>query len=198
MGLNCSIVLYLCNIIYTIMIMNVIITENDSHPHSCGCKFWNLKTGPLPSVALMAPTFFSQLHYLRTCIAKSFVNYNRAPQFLWYNCYYWVDLWTSIQQLLRWRCGVVLCFSCIFGGCLAVSDANWQYHVVSPTSFLFLIHLFHAHSNFVVFWHSGGKEGVLVVWQLDTGKRKFLPRIGSPLLYFTSSLDPSLSSVRFF
>lgn len=41
----------------------------------------------------------------------------------------------------------------------------------------------------------GGKEGVLVVWQLDTGKKKFLPRIGSPLLYFTYSPDPSLSSV---
>lgn len=43
--------------------------------------------------------------------------------------------------------------------------------------------------------HLGGKEGVLVVWQLDTGKKKFLPRIGSPLLYFTESPDPSLSSV---
>lgn len=35
-----------------------------------------------------------------------------------------------------------------------------------------------------------------MVWQLDTGKKKFLPRIGSPLLYFTESPDPSLSSVR--
>ncbi|PNS93503.1 hypothetical protein POPTR_018G091100v4 [Populus trichocarpa] len=43
--------------------------------------------------------------------------------------------------------------------------------------------------------YSGGKEGVLVVWQLDTGKKKFLPRIGSPLLWFTNSPDPSLSSV---
>jgi hypothetical protein len=43
--------------------------------------------------------------------------------------------------------------------------------------------------------HLGGKEGVLVVWQLDTGKKKFLPRIGSPLLWFTNSPDPSLSSV---
>ncbi|KAL6562454.1 hypothetical protein OROGR_003461 [Orobanche gracilis] len=48
-------------------------------------------------------------------------------------------------------------------------------------------------------WHSaqfsGGREGVLVVWQLDTGKKKFLPRIGSPLLYFITSPDPSLSSI---
>ncbi|XP_031265869.1 WD repeat-containing protein 75 isoform X1 [Pistacia vera] len=43
--------------------------------------------------------------------------------------------------------------------------------------------------------YSGGQEGVLVVWQLDTGKKKFLPRIGSPLLYFTYSPDPSLSSM---
>lgn len=41
----------------------------------------------------------------------------------------------------------------------------------------------------------GGKEGVLVVWQLDSGKKKFLPRIGSPLLYFIDSPDPTLSSV---
>lgn len=47
-------------------------------------------------------------------------------------------------------------------------------------------------------WYPGGVEGVLVVWQLDTGKKKFLPRIGSPLLYLTDSLDPSLSSVRRF
>ncbi|CAN0838454.1 WD repeat-containing protein 75 [Linum grandiflorum] len=43
---------------------------------------------------------------------------------------------------------------------------------------------------------SGGKEGVLVVWQVDTGKKKFLPRIGSPLLHLVDSPDPSLSSVQ--
>ncbi|KAI7755931.1 hypothetical protein M8C21_023302 [Ambrosia artemisiifolia] len=42
---------------------------------------------------------------------------------------------------------------------------------------------------------SGGKEGVLVGWQLDTGKKKFLPRIGTPLLNFTTSPDSSLSSI---
>lgn len=42
---------------------------------------------------------------------------------------------------------------------------------------------------------AGGREGVLVVWQLDTGKKKFLPRIGSPLLYILLSPDSSLSSV---
>ncbi|KAK7388529.1 hypothetical protein VNO78_23347 [Psophocarpus tetragonolobus] len=43
--------------------------------------------------------------------------------------------------------------------------------------------------------YSGGKEGVLVLWQLDTGNKKFLPRIGSPLLYFVDSPDPSFSSI---
>lgn len=37
-----------------------------------------------------------------------------------------------------------------------------------------------------------------MVWQLDTGKKKFLPRIGSPLLYFIDSPDPTLSSVSIF
>lgn len=49
-----------------------------------------------------------------------------------------------------------------------------------------------------LFSHTGGREGVLVVWQLDTGKKKFLPRIGSPLLYFVDSPDPTLASVREF
>lgn len=35
-----------------------------------------------------------------------------------------------------------------------------------------------------------------MVWQLDTGKKKFLPRIGSPVLYYIDSPDPTLSSVR--
>lgn len=35
-----------------------------------------------------------------------------------------------------------------------------------------------------------------MVWQLDTGKRKYKPRLGSPLLYFVDSPDPSLSCVR--
>ncbi|MED6111039.1 hypothetical protein PIB30_048679 [Stylosanthes scabra] len=43
--------------------------------------------------------------------------------------------------------------------------------------------------------YSGGKEGVLVLWQLDSGKKNFLPRIGSPLLYFIESPDPSLSLI---
>ncbi|KAF5742893.1 WD repeat-containing protein 75 [Tripterygium wilfordii] len=51
---------------------------------------------------------------------------------------------------------------------------------------------FHPTQNIIA---AGGKEGVLVVWQLDTGKKKFLPRIGSPLLYFTASPDPTHCSI---
>ncbi|XP_047316571.1 WD repeat-containing protein 75-like [Impatiens glandulifera] len=43
--------------------------------------------------------------------------------------------------------------------------------------------------------YSGGKEGVFVLWHLDTGKKRFLPRIGSPLKYFLNSSDPSLASI---
>ncbi|KHN22690.1 WD repeat-containing protein 75 [Glycine soja] len=43
--------------------------------------------------------------------------------------------------------------------------------------------------------YSGGKEGVLVIWRLDTKKNYFLPRFGSPLLYFVESPDRSLFSI---
>ncbi|EES16340.1 hypothetical protein BDA96_08G180000 [Sorghum bicolor] len=42
---------------------------------------------------------------------------------------------------------------------------------------------------------SGGLEGVIVVWQLDTGKRRYKPRLGSPLLFFVDSPDSSISCV---
>ncbi|TVU49134.1 hypothetical protein EJB05_00428 [Eragrostis curvula] len=42
---------------------------------------------------------------------------------------------------------------------------------------------------------SGGLEGVIVVWQLDTGKRRYKPRLGSPLLFFAESPDSSISCV---
>nr|CAB3462586.1 unnamed protein product [Digitaria exilis] len=62
----------------------------------------------------------------------------------------------------------------------------------------------HWHSNSVRFLKfssdgaylfSGGLEGVIVVWQLDTGKRKYKPRLGSPLLFFVDSPDSSISCV---
>eukprot|EP00249_Psilotum_nudum_P013951 c24593_g1_i1 orf=327-2879(-) len=44
---------------------------------------------------------------------------------------------------------------------------------------------------------SGGKEAVLVLWQLETGKQQFLPRLGSSLLFIASSSDPSFFSISF-
>ncbi|GJM95185.1 hypothetical protein PR202_ga11893 [Eleusine coracana subsp. coracana] len=48
---------------------------------------------------------------------------------------------------------------------------------------------------FVSVEDTSGLEGVIVVWQLDTGKRKFKPRLGSPLLFFAESPDSSISCV---
>ncbi|CAH8377974.1 unnamed protein product [Eruca vesicaria subsp. sativa] len=44
------------------------------------------------------------------------------------------------------------------------------------------------------FLYSGGKEGVLVYWELDTEKKQLLPKMETPLLYFIFSSDPTLSS----
>ena len=46
-----------------------------------------------------------------------------------------------------------------------------------------------------IFCFVGGLEGVIVVWQLDTGKRRYKPRLGSPLLFFVDSPDSSISCV---
>ncbi|RDX65834.1 WD repeat-containing protein 75, partial [Mucuna pruriens] len=68
----------------------------------------------------------------------------------------------------------------------AESCSTWHWHSSGVRLLSF--------SSDGAYLYSGGKEGVLVLWQLDTGKKKFLPRIGSPLLYFVDSPDPSLSS----
>ncbi|KAI4335407.1 hypothetical protein L6164_014052 [Bauhinia variegata] len=69
----------------------------------------------------------------------------------------------------------------------AESCSTWHWH---PSGVRIL-----SFSSDGAYLYSGGKEGVLVVWQLDTGKKKFLPRIGSPLIYFINSPDPSISSI---
>ncbi|KAM7495713.1 hypothetical protein LguiB_030322 [Lonicera macranthoides] len=69
----------------------------------------------------------------------------------------------------------------------ADSCTTWHWHS-SEVMILFF-------SSDGAYMYSGGREAVLVVWQLDTGKKKFLPRIGAPLLYFLNSPDPSLSSM---
>ncbi|BAT76749.1 hypothetical protein LR48_Vigan627s003400 [Vigna angularis] len=69
----------------------------------------------------------------------------------------------------------------------AESCCTWHWHSsgVSHLSF----------SSDGAYLYSGGKEGVLMLWQLDTGNKKSLPRIGSPLLYFVDSPDSSLSAL---
>ncbi|KAM0845807.1 hypothetical protein ACQ4PT_056112 [Festuca glaucescens] len=42
---------------------------------------------------------------------------------------------------------------------------------------------------------SGGMEGVIVVWHLDSGKKRYKPRLGSPLMFFVDSPDSSISCV---
>lgn len=69
----------------------------------------------------------------------------------------------------------------------ADSCTTWHWHSAEVKVLFF--------SSDGAYLYSGGKEGVLVVWQLDTGKKKFLPRIGTPLVNFTTSPDPSLSSI---
>ncbi|KAJ8465048.1 hypothetical protein OPV22_027600 [Ensete ventricosum] len=69
----------------------------------------------------------------------------------------------------------------------ADSCSTWHWH---PSEIKFL-----SFSSDGAYLYSGGKEGVIVIWQVDTGKKKFKPRLGSPLLYFTESPDPSLSCV---
>ncbi|XP_074272497.1 uncharacterized protein LOC141596286 [Silene latifolia] len=69
----------------------------------------------------------------------------------------------------------------------AESCSTWHWHS-SEVKFL-------SFSTDGAYLYSGGNEGVLVLWQLDTGKRKFLPQLGSPLLYFVHSPDPTLSVI---
>ncbi|KAJ7925936.1 hypothetical protein B0H13DRAFT_1973962 [Mycena leptocephala] len=57
------------------------------------------------------------------------------------------------------------------------TSLHWHAHAVSSIAFT---------SN-GAYLLSGGEESVLVIWQLHTGKREFLPRIGSPIKTITVS-----------
>ncbi|EFJ31025.1 hypothetical protein SELMODRAFT_88585 [Selaginella moellendorffii] len=39
---------------------------------------------------------------------------------------------------------------------------------------------------------SGGREAVFVMWHIETGNQRFLPRLGTPFRYITSAPDPSV------
>ncbi|KAK9691219.1 hypothetical protein RND81_09G183500 [Saponaria officinalis] len=69
----------------------------------------------------------------------------------------------------------------------AESCTTWHWHS-SEVKFL-------SFSSDGAHLYSGGYEGVLVLWHLDTGKKNFLPSIASPLLYFVHTPDPTLSVI---
>ena len=76
---------------------------------------------------------------------------------------------------------------------------HWHAHAVSSISF----------TTNGAYLLSGGEEAVLVIWQLHTGKREFVPRVGAPIVsvavasyqsaeeeYMLSLSDGTLSFVR--
>ncbi|KAL2613118.1 hypothetical protein R1flu_024810 [Riccia fluitans] len=63
---------------------------------------------------------------------------------------------------------------------------------------------YHWHSNAVrslcfsadgTYLFSGGSEGTLVIWQPETGKQQYRPRLGGPLVYITQSPDPAVFAI---
>lgn len=54
---------------------------------------------------------------------------------------------------------------------------HWHPHAVSSIAFS-------ANGAYLL---SGGEEAVLVIWQLHTGKKEFVPRVGSPITTITVS-----------
>lgn len=69
----------------------------------------------------------------------------------------------------------------------AVSRTTWHWHH-SAVNFL-------SFSPDGAYLYSGAKEGVFVIWQLETGKRQYFPRLGGPLLFLAESPEPSLFSI---
>ncbi|XP_078177165.1 transducin/WD40 repeat-like superfamily protein isoform X1 [Carex rostrata] len=69
----------------------------------------------------------------------------------------------------------------------ADSCSTWHWHSSEIRFLLF--------SSDEAYLFSGAKEGVIVVWQLDTGNKNYKTNLASPLMYFTDSPDPSLSCV---
>ncbi|GLJ11978.1 hypothetical protein SUGI_0181380 [Cryptomeria japonica] len=69
----------------------------------------------------------------------------------------------------------------------AISRTTWHWHH-SAVNFL-------SFSSDGAYLYSGAKEGVFVIWQLETGKRQYFPRLGGPLLFLAESPEPSLFSI---
>ncbi|MCL7040811.1 hypothetical protein MKW94_011163 [Papaver nudicaule] len=96
------------------------------------------------------------------------------------------DVWVANVRGTQWSHGHVSLSVENTTTTTITSCSTWHWH----QSEVKVLHF----SSDGAYLYSGGKEGVLVVWQLDTGKKRFLPRIGSPLVHFTGSPDPTLSS----
>lgn len=66
------------------------------------------------------------------------------------------------------------------------SKQHWHAHAVSALTF-------DAEGTHL---YSGGSEMVLVIWQLSTGRRDFMPRLGAPICGITVSPDQTLMALR--
>lgn len=63
-----------------------------------------------------------------------------------------------------------------------LTTVHWHAHPVGSLAF----------SSDSVFLLSGGAEGVLVMWQLESGQPSFLPRLGGPLVgIHPNPVDPA-------
>ena len=68
----------------------------------------------------------------------------------------------------------------------AVTKLHWHAHAVGGITF----------SSDGAYLYSVGREAVLVLWQLETGARNFLPRLGGPLTGIRASPYPSVLAVQ--
>ncbi|CAG8725295.1 1481_t:CDS:10, partial [Acaulospora morrowiae] len=68
-----------------------------------------------------------------------------------------------------------------------ISTVHWHSHKVNHIAF----------TNDGSHLLSGGEEAVLVIWQVETGYKTFLPRLGSEILFVSISPDQSLYAIGF-
>jgi NET1-associated nuclear protein 1 (U3 small nucleolar RNA-associated protein 17) len=61
------------------------------------------------------------------------------------------------------------------------TSLHWHSHAVGSLKFS-------SDGDYLI---SGGKEAVLVIWQLESGEKKYLPRLGSSISFITSSFNDS-------
>jgi WD40 repeat protein len=85
-------------------------------------------------------------------------------------------LWHGIDDLIR-----SMASTKTDQGTAQCTTLHWHAHTVASVSFT-------ADGNHII---SGGEEGVVVVWQIDTGFKAFVPRLGAAITYLQcSDTDP--------